>query len=397
MAVATTGKDTFIPNYEGFEKIFRRSLIVPSAQNREICIGYDGNQMASCSPQEFLDFLKRGINHFSQRAFSFDVLVLYIPRYFARFRTATSISPDFNLHDAIKLYATEKGITIQIIKEKSINTYDPCKVLWGLSTSLYAKSSGVLWHPQSIQDTTAYIGISYAYSEQKGICIGCNQLFDSTGTGIRMVLRRINNPLFLGKSNPYMREDDARQMMTELREQYYHSNPTSLLNRVVIHKTTPFIREEISGFMQAFEGLASVELVQIQEYSSWRGIRFGLKPSKNAEAFAVKRGLTIQLDHESFLLWTHGCVIHPELSGKLNYYKGSRGIPAPLVVKRFAGASRGDVLAKEILMLTKMNWNSGDGLYKILPVTLDFAKVLARMSKQNEVIYDKAYDFRFFM
>ena len=57
----------------------------------------------------------------------------------------------------------------------------------------------------------------------------------------------------------------------------------------------------------------------------------------------------------------------------------------------------GDVLAKEILMLTKMNWNSGDSMYKMLPVTLDFAKVLARMSKQDEAIYDKAYDFRFFM
>ena len=50
-----------------------------------------------------------------------------------------------------------------------------------------------------------------------------------------------------------------------------------------------------------------------------------------------------------------------------------------------------------ILMLTKMNWNSGDSLYKTLPVTLDFAKVLARMSKQDEAIFDKAYDFRFFM
>ena len=73
------------------------------------------------------------------------------------------------------------------------------------------------------------------------------------------------------------------------------------------------------------------------------------------------------------------------------------GIPSPILVKRFYGQADGDVLAKEILMLTKMNWNSGDSLYKVLPVTLDFAKVLSRMSKQEEAIYDKAYDFRFFM
>lgn len=111
----------------------------------------------------------------------------------------------------------------------------------------------------------------------------------------------------------------------------------------------------------------------------------------------MKRGLTVKLNKDSFLLWSHGCIIHQELSGKLNYYKGLRGIPAPLLIRRFSGKCSGEILAQEILMLTKMNWNSGDSLYKTLPVTLDFAKVLARMSKQNEAIYDKAYDFRYFM
>ena len=127
------------------------------------------------------------------------MLVIYIPKSFSVFRESKSISADFNLHDAIKLYATDRGIRVQFIEERSINTYDPCKVRWGLSTSLYAKSSGVLWHPQAIHDGTAYVGISYAQSEEKGICIGCSQLFDSTGTGIRMILRKIDNPHFYGK------------------------------------------------------------------------------------------------------------------------------------------------------------------------------------------------------
>lgn len=394
---ANTGKDDYLPNYEGFEKVYKRALLVPRQPDKCLCIGYDGRDVATYTPKKFVEFLKRAVEYYSKQIFDFEVLVIYIPKYFAHFRTSTSISTDFNLHDSIKLYAAEKGVTIQFVEEKSINTYDPCKVLWGLSTSLFTKSSGVLWHPESIQEGTAYIGISYAYSEEKGICIGCSQLFDSTGTGIRMVLRKIADPLFRGRKNPYMREDDARRMMTELREQYYRSNPTAKLDRIVIYKTTPFIREEISGIMQAFEGVSDIEMIQIQEYSSWRGIRFGAQPSQSAEGYAVKRGLTIPLDRDRFLLWTHGCVIHPELSGRKNYYKGSRGIPAPLLVKRFAGNSAGDVLAKEILMLTKMNWNSGDSMYKMLPVTLDFAKVLARMSKQDEAIYDKAYDFRFFM
>ena len=394
--VQNKGKDKFLPHYEGFERVYRRSLSVPTEQQKNICIGYDGTKIAQKCPEDFLAFMKRGIDYYSVHALEFDVLIIYIPKYFAHFRSASIISPDFNLHDALKLYATEKGVKLQIIEEKSINTYDPCKVMWGLSTGLYAKASGILWHPEAIQDDTAYIGISYAYSNEKKICIGCSQLFDSTGTGIRMILRKINNPIFIGKKNPFMREEDARIMMTELREQYYHSTPVNTLKRIVIHKTTPFIREEISGIMQAFKGV-DVELLQIQDYCSWRGIRFGDKPDRKAYGFPVKRGLTVQLNRDSFLLWTHGCVIHPDLAGTLNYYKGSRGIPSPLLVKRFVGKANGDTLVREILMLTKMNWNSGDSLYKTLPVTLDFAKVLARMSKQNEAIFDKAYDFRFFM
>ena len=155
--------------------------------------------------------------------------------------------------------------------------------MWGLSTSLYAKATGILWHPEAIQNDTAYIGISYAFSEEKRICIGCSQLFDSTGTGIRMVLRKINNPILLGRSNPYMREDDARSMMTELREQYYHSAPVNTLRRVVIHKTTPFIREEITGIMQAFSGIeVDTRLLLMARNSFWS------RPGKNCIRFSCK-------------------------------------------------------------------------------------------------------------
>ena len=394
---ATVGKDQFISNYGGFISVFKRTLVVPTTDDSDICIGYSEGKALSLSACDFLEFLKRGIDHFSLKTTDFNVLIIYIPGSFSNFREAKEISADFNLHDAIKLYATDQGIKVQFIEERSINTYDPCKVLWGLSTSIYAKSSGVLWHPQAINDGTAYVGISYAQSEEKGICIGCSQLFDSTGTGIRMILRKIDNPFYWGKQNPYMGRDEARNMMSELREQYYHADPIAKLGRIVIHKTTPFMKEEIIGITQAFEGIDNIELIQIQAYSPWRAIKFGAQASQIAESFAVKRGMTIQLSSDSFLLWSHGCIVHPDLAGKLNYYKGGRGIPAPLFIKRHYGQANGDTLAQEILMLTKMNWNSGDSLYKVLPVTLDFAKVLARMSKQNEAMYNKAYDFRYFM
>jgi hypothetical protein len=387
--------DGFLPLYNGFESIYRRGIQVPAESDASRVITYDEKMAIDLDTKSFVHMMKGFIDKLASQ-YTFDVAVIYIPSIFAKFRESQNLEDDFNLHDALKLYATDKGIKLQFIEERSINTYDPCKVLWGLSTSLYAKAAGVLWQPIVLNNSTAFVGVSYAQSKSKGICIGCSQLFDSTGTGIRLLLRKINDPAFYGK-NPFMKSDEARATMSALREQYYKCNPTAQLNRIVIHKTTHFTREEILGFTQALEGIDDIELLQIQEFSSWRAIRFGTKAADGAYNFSVKRGTTIPLNSYSFLLWTHGCIIHNELKGNLNYYKGGRGIPSPLLVKRFYGKAPGDVLIREILMLSKMNWNSGDSLYKQLPVTLDFAKILSRMAKQDEAIYDKAYDFRYFM
>ena len=174
--------------------------------------------------------------------------------------------------------------------------------------------------------------------------------------------------------------------------------PTYDLKRVVIHKTTFFTKEEIEGITRGLSGIEDIELLQIQEFSPWRAIRFDSSDMKNVSLFPIQRGTVIQLDKDTFLIWTHEAVQNEELAGKnKNYYKGGRGIPAPLMVRRFLGKSDGATIVNEIMTLTKMNWNSGDSFYKILPVTLDFAKMLSRVAKQDVVMYDKPYDFRFFM
>lgn len=395
--IQNNGKDTFLPNYEGFNEIYRRPILVPTKDQKNLCVTYPYSTAYNYTRGQFVDFLKRGIDRFALNRADYDILVIYIPKSFTKFRNATVISQDFDLHDALKLYATDKGVTIQFIEERSLDSNDQCKVLWGLSTALYAKASmGILWQPQEIQQNTAYIGISYAISKEKGICIGCSQLFDATGTGMRMLLRKIASPVFAGHRNPYMGKDEARSMMIALRDEYYRCNPTAKLERIVIHKTTPFMKDEIIGITQAFEGISDIELIQIQDYNYWRGIRYGIDYKIGADAYPMERGTVISLNDNSILLWTHGSLKHSEL-GKGNYYKNSRGIPSPLLIKRYHGNSSGETIVKEILMLTKMNWNSGDSLYKVLPVTLDFAKVLSRMSKQDEAIFNKAYDFRYFM
>ena len=329
--------------------------------------------------------------------YEFDVLVIYIPNQLSKMRELKNENVYFDLHDSLKIYCAGKGIVTQIIEERSVHTKnDMAKIMWGLSTAIYAKAIGKLWKPRITRYDTAYIGLSYVQSikNDEKISIGCSQLFDSEGNGMELYLRPLKDPQIIQR-NPYMRSGDACRLMNNLKRIYDESVPLHKLNRIVIHKTTHFTKEEMEGITKGLAGVDNIELLQIQEFSAWRAIRF---QNDIATPFPIQRGTVIPLDEDTFLIWTHGSVQHDELAGKkLNYYKNGRGIPAPLLVKRFMGKSSALELVNEILMLTKMNWNSGDGLYKILPVTLDFAKALSRVAKQDLVIYDRPYDFRYFM
>jgi argonaute-like protein implicated in RNA metabolism and viral defense len=83
------------------------------------------------------------------------------------------------------------------------------------------------------------------------------------------------------------------------------------------------------------------------------------------------------------------------LSATQSRYPPER-IPAPLLVRRFAGHGGWDETTRALLGLTKMNWNN-DGLYDRLPVTLAFASTLANIVKRMPRIESRAYQVRFFM
>lgn len=387
----------FLPEYIGFQDVFRCGLDIPNGNDTERFKGYHIGKALEVEPKRFFEVICQYINLFERNLTCFDVLVIYIPNQLAKMRELKNEEEYFDLHDSLKIYCAGKGIVTQIVEEHSVHTSnDMAKIVWGLSTAIYTKAVGRLWKPKQTRLDTAYVGLSYvqSFKHDEKISIGCSQLFDSEGNGMKLYLRPLKDPKYI-RRNPYMRSEDACRLMANLKQIYDDSVPLHKLNRIVIHKTTHFTKEEMDGISKGFAGVENIELLQIQEFTAWRAIRF---QKENAAPFPIQRGTVIPLDKETFLLWTHGSVQHEELAGRnRNYYKGGRGIPAPLLIKRFMGKSTAEDLVNEILILTKMNYNSGDGLYKMMPVTLDFAKVLSRVAKQDLVVYDKPYDFRYFM
>jgi hypothetical protein len=388
----------YLKEYPGFDEIYKRQLIIPNSIQHEFVISINSREVQQYSAIQFYELIKTKIEKLSARNTEIDCVVIYIPNAWKNFRELKNEQTYFDLHDSLKLFAVKKGLRLQFIEDKSISYRDQAKIRWWLSLGLYVKSSGTPWKVKTDSMETAFVGLGYAVrqSSKNKVVLGSSQIFDGNGNGLRFLLQPIEKPVFYNK-NPFMSKDDAFRLVTNIRNTYHKIDPIIGLKKLVLHKTTHYTREEIDGICNALEGIDNIELLQIQQFSSWRAIKLKKDWSTGKHTFdgyPIERGTIIQLDEFSFLLWTHGIVESSELNGK--YYQGKRGIPSPLLIKRFRGTDPIETVAGDILKLTKMNWNGAE-LYKTFPVTIDFSKKLSVMGKQLEELGNRAYDFRFFI
>lgn len=396
--VSPSTEKEYLKEYPGFDNVYKKHLIIPNSAQSEFVITINHQQIKQYSPIQFYELIKSKIDKFSLKNTEIDCVVVYIPEYWANFRELKNERTYFDLHDSLKLYAIKKGLKLQFIEDKSINYSDQAKVKWWLSLGIYVKSNGTPWRVKADNSETAFVGLGYAIRQNASnkVVLGSSQIFDGNGNGLRFLLQPIEKPLIIGK-NPFMSKDDAFRLVTNIRNTYHKIDPVIGLNKLVLHKTTHYTSDEIDGICNALEGVENIELLQIQQFSNWRAIKLKRNHTTGKHEFngyPIERGTIIQLDEYSFLLWTHGLVEDRELLKP--YYQGKRGIPNPLLIKRFRGVDPIETVANDILKLTKMNWNGAE-LYKTLPVTIDFSKRLSVMGKQLEELGNRAYDFRYFI
>ncbi len=83
------------------------------------------------------------------------------------------------------------------------------------------------------------------------------------------------------------------------------------------------------------------------------------------------RGTVVELGQDKYLIYTKGWVSF------YGTYPGLR-VPAPLEIVEHYGDSDRKKLCKEILALTKMNWNSADFSIRE-PITLAYAREVGQI------------------
>lgn len=226
----------------------------------------------------------------------------------------------------------------------------------------------------------------------------CCQVFDADGAGLEFIAYEMNRgEVTLAGDNPFLSRDQMRAVMTRSLALYQRRHAGRVPRRVVVHKTTGFKHEEREGCFDAWGSVERVDLIQVQQDTPWRALRMIQNPDTGrgvADRWPLERGTMLHLGGQEVLLWTQGDA--PTAASGSHYFKEGRAIPRPLLLRRFAGDGPADEFARDVLALTKMNWNN-DALYDLLPTTLEYASTLARVIRRMPTLAPVPYPFRLFM
>lgn len=399
--VKASERTDYLPDWPGLHQVFGMHMRGAGAGcHLELDGRLEEDFRASPTPHIVLaDRLVRALQSLDARRADFDVLFIYLPQRWSP-GFFGGVGDDFDLHDHLKAAAAARRLPVQLVREdKALSYPHRASVMWRIGLALYAKAGGIPWKLAESDPDTAYIGISYAVrpleSNRPRFVTCCSQVFDADGAGLEFIAYDAHE-VEVQRDNPFLSRTEMFRVMTRAMELYRRRHAGRSPRRVMIHKTTEFKRDETDGCMEALHLCETVDLVQVVEDVGWRGVRLDRDATSGkgeAAAYPVARGSLLSIGPAEALLWTHGSVSG---IGQRAYFQGARSTPRPLKLVRYAGHGPWDDTANAVLALTKMDWNN-DSLYDMLPVTIEYSKVLARVVKRMDVLGSSPYPFRFFM
>lgn len=392
-------KQEYLLPYPGFEKVFGATLDIPDPK---------GAWYGVTEPAAGTEVREGALQLRRQLQQAIDALVgtcaptvvlIYIPSRWRPWEKYDLDGEVFDLHDFIKAYCVLKGVATQLIREETTTKRYQCEIAWWLGLSLYVKAMRTPWILDGLDKETAFVGLGFSLDPRaergKHVLLGCSHIYSSDGIGLAFRPSKIEEG-FQRRGNPFMSKADARRMGEQVRQLFWDTHHR-VPSRVVLHKKTPFRREEREGLLEGLHGVAHVDMLEIHVDPMVRCV--ALRPTGSGQfrgdGYPVRRGAAVVVERNRALLWVHGTA-DPVTPGPKPYYQGKSRIPAPLVVRRHYGSTGLDVLAGEILGLSKMNWNTFD-MYTKLPATIESSNRIARIGALLERTNPNAYDYRLFI
>lgn len=406
-SLPATDRKAYLPGYPGFETVFGVGL-VPAAADAQLPLAGNLWDIDSRHQEPHLR-VRAAIARLVRRLTSvrelYDVVLVHLPDSWELGLRADG----FDAHDELKALCAVTGIPTQVINDRTFKFGYHASRAWRLAIALYAKAGGTPWKLAAIPGVpsdSAFIGLAYSLrgsGDEARYVTCCSQVFDADGGGMQFLAYDARDPIEntdSARRNPYLSRNDMRAVMARSLGLYQHRNGGRVPTRVTIHKNTGFRDDETSGALDALAAVPEIDCVQIVSNVAWRGVWLHAPQDASSQStparFPVTRGTMAPLSGTETLLWVAGNAPAASESRYSNYYQGEKSIPTPLLLRRYAGRGPLELIATEALALSKMDWNN-DALYNPLPVTLSYARRLARTIAHVPALPRNVYPYRLFM
>lgn len=295
------------------------------------------------------------------------------------------LSPDFRRQLKARIMPHE--LPVQIVRESTLTITSQVRDgekgtnplsdrLWNIGTALFYKCGRKPWKTPWAREGVCYIGLSYKRAERDRRTACCAaQMFLDSGDGI----------VFVGEFGPWYSEDrkefhlspDAAEKLLRGTIKTYQDQDGRPLKEIFLHARSGIDRFEFEGFRRACP--PGVELVGVRVRKDRSGPRLfrhddHSDPGRRGK-HPVLRGTFWQRTQRYGLLFTTG------FKPRLGTYDGFE-VPVPLSVTIQQGEADLLQVAKDILGLTKLNYNAcqlGEGQ----PITIKYSDRIGEILLAN--------------
>jgi hypothetical protein len=309
----------------------------------------------------------------------------------------TSYNYDAQFHNQLKARLLEYTIPIQIIRESTLDWSNYTNKLgmpirdyskieghlaWTLSTAIFYKAGGKPWKLSDIRKGVCYLGLVYKkINKSKDPMNACcaAQMFLDNGDGT--VFRGEVGPWLQENKEYHLDEKSAKALLSQAIKAYYDRNNV-YPKEMFIHSKTRFDDLEWNAFQSVTPAGTNLVGVTINR-------REPLKLYRADSKYPILRGMAYIINNYKAYLWTIGYVPHIQtaLSGES---------PNPLFIDINKGDAPIERVLKDILALTKLNYNAciyGDGI----PVTLRFADNIGEILTSSMDIQAPPLAFKYYI
>lgn len=307
------------------------------------------------------------------------------------------LSPDFRRQLKARVMAYD--IPVQIIRESTLAITDQVRNgepgvnplsdrLWNFGTALFYKCGLKPWKTPWARDGVCYVGLAYKQAEKgKGTACCAAQMFLDSGDGI----------VFVGEFGPwYSKEKKEFHLSPEAAEKMlkgtidtYKSQDGRPLKEIFLHARSGINHEEYEGFLKACPpGVKLVAIKVRKDNSAPRLFRYDEHPEVSRRGmYPVLRGTFWQRTKRHGLLFTTG------FKPRVGAYDGWE-VPVPLSISVQHGEADILQVAKDVLGLTKLNYNSCQ-LGESQPITVKYSDRIGEILLANPEIEPKDWRHNF--